>query len=376
MRKLLPKYRLFILIGFLSFLLFPIVQKKFVLFDIEPLSGAIVAPVQPKFSLENWFKGDFQKNTESYLNESFGCRSLFIRTHNQLAFSLFKKAKANGVIIGKNNYLYEENYFKAYNGWDFVGEKAIQSRLEKIKYLQDTLQKLDKTLLLVFAAGKGSFYPEYFPKDYAVKPKATNYKTYLSKCKKMHINHIDFNAYFMKHKHTSKYPLYPKYGIHWSIYGMGIAADSIIHYIEQKRNITMPHIYWKKVVIEDAKDTDYDIGYGMNLLHKLTDNPMAYPVFQFENDSTKIKPRSLFISDSFYWGMFNFGISNVFTDNQFWFYNEEVYPDSYQKPLKTKEVAIKQCIQNKDVIVLMATEATLPKFGWGAIERLYDAFKK
>jgi hypothetical protein len=34
--------------------------------------------------------------------------------NNQLAFSLFNKAKANGAVVGKENYLYEENYIKAY----------------------------------------------------------------------------------------------------------------------------------------------------------------------------------------------------------------------------------------------------------------------
>ena len=376
MHKIYKTYRVIILIGFLSFLLLPAIQKKFNFIDVEPLSGAITPPQKAVFSIRNWFTGEYQKQSEKYLDESFGFRSLFIRTHNQIAFSLFNKAKANGVLIGKNNYLYEENYLKAYNGWDFVGEKAIKSRLSKIKYLQDTLQKLNKTFILIFAAGKGSFYPEYFPKAYKVKPKRTNYKTYISICKKMKINCIDFNAYFLQQKNKSTYPLYPKYGIHWSIYGMGIAADSIIHYIESKRGIKMPHIYWNKITIEDAKDTDYDIGYGMNLLHKITDNPMAYPVFQFENDSNKVKPSSLFISDSFYWGMFNLGISNVFTDNQFWFYNEEVYPESYSKPLKVRDLDLKKCIASKDVIVILATEATLPKLGWGAIESMYFSYRK
>lgn len=375
MSKWQKTYRILILVGFLSFLILPAIQKHFVFVDVEPLSGAIISPTKGTFSLKNWFKGDYQKQTEKYIDESFGFRSLFIRTHNQLAFNLFNKAKANGVLIGKNNYLYELNYIKAYNGWDYVGSKKIKSQLLKIKYLQDTLQQLNKTLLIVFAAGKGSYYPEFFPQEYKVKPSKTNIKTYLKFCKSMGINHIDFNSYFVKQKNQTRYPLYPKYGIHWSYYGMGIAADSMINYIEHKRKIRMPHLFWKNVIVEDAKESDYDIGYGLNLLHKFTDNLMAYPFYQFEQDSSLIKPRSLFISDSFFWGMFYFGISNAFTENQFWFYNEDVYPDSYINSLKAKDVALKKCIDHKDIIVIMATEATLPKFGWGFIERMYKAYK-
>ena len=375
MGKWQKTYRTFILLGFLTFLILPAIQKHFVFVDVEPLAGAIVPPEKGTLSLKNWVNGDYQKQTEKFIDESFGFRNLFIRTNNQLAFTLFNKAKANGVLIGKNKYLYEVSYLKAYNGWDYVGEKAIKSRVEKLRYLQDTLQKLNKQLIVVFAAGKGSFYPEFFPKEYQTKPGKTNYKSYVNACKKLGVNHIDFNAYFVSQKHKSKYPLYPKYGIHWSTYGMGLVADSIIRYIEKKRTIRIPHLYWNKVNLEDAKESDYDIGYGMNLLHKMTDNQMAYPVFQYENDSLKTKPRSLVISDSFFWGMFNFGISTVFTDNQFWYYNEDVYPDSYQTPLKTKEVNLKKCIATKDVIIIMATEANLPKLGWGFIERMYESYK-
>ncbi len=376
MSKWQKTYRTCILLGFLTFLILPAIQKHFVFVDVEPLAGAIVPPEKGTLSLKNWFNGDYQKQTEKFIDESFGFRNLFIRTNNQLAFTLFNKAKANGVLIGKNKYLYEVSYLKAYNGWDYVGEKAIKSRVEKLRYLQDTLQELNKQLIVVFAAGKGSFYPEFFPKAYQTKPGKTNYKTYVTTCKKLGVNHIDFNAYFVSQKNKSKYPLYPKYGIHWSTYGMGLAADSIIRYIEKKRTIRMPHIYWNKVSLEDAKESDYDIGYGMNLLYKITDNQMAYPLFQYDSDSLKTKPSSLVISDSFFWGMFNFGISSVFTDNQFWYYNEDVYPDSYQKPLKTKDVNLQKCIAAKDVIIIMATEATLPKLGWGFIERMYETYKK
>ena len=52
-----------------------------------------------------------------------------------------------------------------------------------------------------------------------------------------------------------------------------------------------------------------------------------------------------------------------------------MYPDSYQTPLKTKDVNLQKCIAAKDVIVIMATEANLPKLGWGFIERMYESYK-
>jgi len=376
MKDFSNKLRVVLFLGILLFLITPFIQGKFKFINVTPLRGDIT-PIEKKyFNLKEWFNGEYQTQNEKFFNESFGFRNVFIRVNNQLAFSLFNKAKANGVIIGKNNYLYEENYIKAYNGLDFIGTDSITHRMQRLKYIQDTLSKLNKDLILVFAAGKGSFYPEYFPDNYRFKKDSINYKTHVSIAKKLGLRIIDFNKYFIENKNKSKHPLYPQYGIHWSYYGMCIAADSIIRFIEKTRNIDMPNLYWNKIEIDNAKESDYDIADGMNIIFKLRSFKMAYPQVQFQNDSGKTKPSLLVVSDSFYWGMFNFGISNSFSTSHFWFYNKQIFPDSYKSLKETNQVDLKDEIKQHDVIIIMATEATLPNLGWGFIENTYDLFKK
>ncbi len=217
----------------LGILVVPILQSKFSFIDVAPLKGAIVLTEKKYINAKDWFSGEYQLQEEKYLNESFGFKNLFIRINNQIAFSIFNKAKANGVIIGKNNYLYEDNYIKAYYGTDFIGNDSISHRIEQLKFIQDTLGKLNKTIIVVYAAGKGSFYPENFPKEYLREKGKTNYENHVSLSKEYGLNYIDFNKYFIENKNKSKYPLYPQYGIHWSNYGACIAADSMIHYIEK-----------------------------------------------------------------------------------------------------------------------------------------------
>ena len=375
MRKTSLKIRRGILLILLVLLLLPVIQTKFHIIRLAPLNGAITAPQNEYFDITNWFSGTYQEKKENYLNESFGFRNWFVRINNQLAFSLFNKARANGVVVGKKNYLYEENYIKAYYGTDFVGYDSILHRMQRLKFVQDTLMKLNKDLILIFAAGKGSFYPEFFPEKYKAERGTTNYKTYVNLAEKFKIPYIDFNRYFVENKNKKQYPLYPQYGIHWSYYGMGLVADSIIHFIEKKRNIDMPDLYWNDVKIAQPKEIDYDIADGMNILHRLKSFDMAYPDYQFQPDSGKIKPRVLVISDSYYWGMYNFGISNAFSNSHFWFYNRQIYPDSFQTPLETNQVDLREQINNHDVIILMATEATLPDFGWGFIKNTFNYYK-
>lgn len=55
-------------------------------------------------------------------------------------------------------------------------------------------------VLLVFAASKGQFYPEYFPDSSNVVRTTTNYERHLKLANELGINFIDFNAYFYKIK--------------------------------------------------------------------------------------------------------------------------------------------------------------------------------
>jgi hypothetical protein len=341
---------------------------------LASLKGWVVLHEKQGFTWKSWFDGTWQEEEELYLNDHFGYRSFFVRLNNQISYSFFGKAKAAGVIIGKNNYLYEENYIKAYYGTDFVGEDSIRFRMEKLKYIQDTLAKLNKNIILIFAAGKGSFYPEYFPEEYKTEKGITNYQTYLKYANLFNINYIDFNKYFVDNKYKSTYPLYPQYGIHWSEYGALLAADSILRYIEKLCQIDLPNLYWDQVALQQPQKTDYDIAEGLNLMFHLRSFEMAYPKMAFESDTGKIKPSVIAVADSYYWQMFNFGISSAFNLSHFWFYNKQIYPDSHQSSLETSQINMGDEIAKHDVIIIMATEATLPSLGWGFIENAYDFF--
>ena len=375
-RKFKISFKEILLVFILLILIFPAFQQATGLIRVEWLKGSIDAVESDSLTLKSWLSGDYQDQNEKYQNDNFGFRNAFIRLNNEISFDFFKKALANGVIIGKENYLFEENYIKAYYGTDFIGKDSIEHRMKRLKFVQDTLSKLNKDLVLIFAAGKGTYYSEFFPDEFVTKKGITNYEYHLKWAKSLHINYIDFNSYFLKNKKTTKYPLYPQYGIHWSKYGMCLAADSIIHFIEKKRSIDMNTIYWDQVDMENPKEEDYDIADGMNLIFKLGSFKMGYPQLKFENSPQKIKPNLLVISDSYYWGMYNFGLSQVFDKSHFWYYNKEIYPETFSKPLAPLDVDLKKEINDHDVILLMSTQATLPDLGWGFIERMYQLYKK
>ena len=371
------KYSKILFIIILLILLTPFLYQLSRLPDISKLNGDIKLEKKAEFSWATWFAEDYQKQQEKYVNQKFGFRSTFVRINNQIAFSLYGKAKANGVIIGKKNYLYEEAYIRAYFGNDFIGKEKIDEKISKIKAIQDVLKKKNKDLIIIFAAGKGSFYPEYIPDSFITEKTITNYDYYLQRVKEENINHIDFNLWFREMKDTSTYLLYPKTGIHWSKYGMVLVADSLIKYIEDMRQIDMPDFYWLDIELahDNPNTTDRDIEKGMNLLFRMPIKLMAYPkVIEFD-EKNKTKPKVSVFADSYYWGLYNMGLSSKAFDNgQFWFYNKNVYTPNAKNKTKVSDINYKEAISNQDVIILMATDATLHKFAFGAIDDLYNFF--
>lgn len=213
------------------------IQQVFEFKALEPLKGTVNNPEDATFSKKDWIDGTYQEKKELYINSMFGFRSFCIRLNNQIAFNFFNKAKANGVIVGKENYLYEESYINAYTGKDFLGEDSISHTLNRLKFISDTLSRLNKQLIIVFAAGKASYFPEYIPDKYLPILEKTNYKSLSDGAKKLGLNVIDFNKWFVENKNKSKYPLYPLQGVHWSTYGTTLAADSLIRKIEFLRKL-------------------------------------------------------------------------------------------------------------------------------------------
>jgi len=347
----------------------PLLQYCFHFAGEKGLKGAIIESQKPAFSLSSFQNVKFQEEYEKYFNEKFGFRSSFVRLNNQIKYWLFQKVQANGVVIGKEGYLYEYNYIKAYYGSDFIGDDKLEKNVMELKYIQDRLKEMNKTLIVVLAPGKGSFFPEYFPDSCIRKGGPTNYTRYDSYMTKHKLNYVDMNSWFLKMKPTAKYPLFPKSGIHWSKYGEVLAMDSLLKFIENKTTLKYPTIKIKSIdVSAKNKERDYDIGEGLNLMFQTSTYPMAYPTFEIVHPERNTH-KTLVVADSYYWGMFNFGFSSsVFNNGDFWFYNQEVYPEHFKKQTLVSSVDFKKKIEENEVIILLATDANLFKFPFGFSE--------
>lgn len=358
-------------------MLFPLIQHTGHIIKEWELKGDIKEVPSVPLTRSDWFSGEYAKKTDEYMTNNFGLRSYAVRLDNQLAYSLFGELRAKQVVVGKNNYLYEDNYISAYTGLDFLGEDAIRKKVKQFKFIQDSLEARGKHLLIVLAAGKASFYPEYIPDEMMIETDSTNYHFYAQELEQQGIQHIDFNRWFIENKGKLRYPLYPKTGIHWSEYGMGLAADSIIRKVEKLGNWDLPNLEWEIVdYVDERRQIDNDIEVALNIIEEFPNFKMAYPHFKFDTkgkDSTNV----IMISDSFFWRMFNLGVMpKAFPDGQFWYYNSKSYPKHFENTTLVSELDLNEEIDKTDVIIMMASETNLHKFPWGADQQFSKYFNK
>lgn len=356
-------------------LLLPILQSNYEIFEIEPLEGITIAE-KPKFNKESYWNLSWQEKYTSYLNDNFGLRAWLIRFYNQGQFELFNATKAPGVVIGKQGELFIESYIDDHIGRNFIGQSKINAQVQKIKTLQDSLKARGKDLIVVFAPGKASFYPELIPDRFMSKKKdITNYKSYATTFVQNGVNFIDLNKWFFENKNKFKHKVYPKYGTHWNHYGMCLGLDTILKYIEKKRNINIPDLDYSIVNYNTAlKGNDFDIGVLTNLLMPIEKDANPYPVYKYKTIAGNVKPDVLVVGDSYWWCPVGDNLpGHFFKEDEYWFYNKTQLINN-EKRQETKDINLSAALAKRDVVLLIATEATFYMFPYGFTDNAYKLY--
>lgn len=342
------------------------------------LTGIVISNTKPEFNKTNWFSGLYQNETDDYNNDHWALKEIMVRWNNQVYYDLFRQIRVNGFVSGKEDYIFSEGYIFSAFGDDLIPESNIKNLLQKAKVVQDTLKAKGIDLLLVYAPGKGEHCKEFVQEKYIHPIKSTNHARFVNYSRELGVNTLDLLTYFNNLKSSTAYPLFPKFGHHWSYYGACLASDTIIGTIEKLQNKDLPDLSWNEMeVVDTARSRDADVLKSMNLLRLPQQNmKLAYPRLLFEQDSSKNTTRVLTISDSYWYDQVYMGIpQNCFAGGQFWYYYNKVIPSP--KPGEKVEVwqlNLKEEIEKNRVIMLLYSDGNLPKFGNHFIEDAYELY--
>lgn len=353
--------------------------RSFTLKDNKPdLTGIVISDEKPKLTSASWFDGGYQEVMDDYNNDHWAFKEISVRLNNQLYYDLFNQLRVKGFVSGKDNYVFSEEYIFSAFGDDMVDEKKVLTLMQKAKVIQDTLKKKGIDMLFVYAPGKGEYCVEYVEDKYKHPIKQTNHNLYTKYGKQYGINQLDLYSWFNQMKPTTQYPLFPRFGHHWSYYGECLAIDTIIHHIENLHHCDMPDIRFGNIdVVDTARSRDADVLKSMNLYSNPDQNmKLAYPQVGWENDSLKNTTRVLTLSDSYWYGPVYMGILNgAFGGGYFWYYYNKVIPSPVPgEKVEVWQLDLKQSIEAHHVIMLLYSDGNLGAFGNNFIHDAYEMY--
>ncbi len=336
----------------------------------RPLVGrAAEETPHPVFTLAGWFSGSFQEAALQRANQAFAFRTWLVRLNNQIAFSLWGRAKANGVLIGPGLFLSDRLHVEAWNGTDFVGEEAIRVRLAALKRLDAALASRGGRALLVVVPGKATTYPELVPSGSTPPFAPRNREVWARLALEASVPFLDLTPRFLEHRRSSPHPLFSPYGIHWTALGVVIGMQEVLATLEVRTGRELARIELLGVEETDRiQPVDRDIGDGMNLLFPLPKVELAYPKVRVVTEG-KWRPRALVVADSYFWNVFDLPLSReVFSSLRFWFYRNELHEHGRPMTFPKGEAALARLLDEADVVLILAADANLPRVGWGFLE--------
>jgi hypothetical protein len=344
-------------------LLLPLQYKK--------LNGVTDPVPAVDFSLKTWWEGGFQESKAEYLANNYGARSLMVRLFNQIDYSLFGTIHAKGVVEGKNQHLYGDDYLNGFCGNDFEQKKAqVEEMAAATSELQQYLHARGKNLLVVLAPGKVAFEPENRPDAYNCPPtEKTVYHHTINQFKaKPNIDYIDLVPYFQTQKTKALYPLFTAYGVHWSRYGAAVAFDTVSRYIAKRYGQDLPTFKIPTVRTTcdcSTDDEDCDMLNLMNLAFpKKLPTYRALPNIEWD---TIVKPKMnvLFVTDSFMWTWIGQRFpEKTFENYYFWYYNNDSW-DKKGTNAKVADLDLKTILDQTDLVVFLDNETQGGGIGHG-----------
>lgn len=343
-------------------------------FRVKPLNKLSPSP-NTTLSLKAWWDGSYQEKKANYLNDAFGFRNTFLRLARDYDFYLFHQLKGLDVVVGKENYLFGQNYIDAYNSIFTNHEADLQGKANYFKTIETALAKCNKTMVTVLAPNKVGYFNEYLP-DYVPKKSGINAnEVFCQTAKQNGLNALDFHTIFMQKKGKSRYPLFTQLGIHWSNASMvEFVLDSVLQRIATKRNITKPTI---EITADNTSSKcisgDCDYEWMANLYTPIKEFPLSYPSVVVKHTQDTKKLNVVLFGDSFYGAIQDANVfKDIFKSTQFVWYNEYIRNDATRAERPYKDIDFTKMIDTTDVFIFLASPTNVAGMGWGNQHDLAD----
>lgn len=364
-----------------------LIQTYFRPFDDMVLSGAEQKARPGVPALNDIISGKFQNSIETWLKQNIGFRGTFVKTDNQINFSLFNefsRSHPRKILLGNNRELFEEPYIDNFNRLTLLPLPVLVKKADDIQRLQEKLKARNVRFILLITPSKATIYPEAVPEKYILDHaagKKDNYEIIVPMLEQRGVNIVDSREIFLDLKKKGTTHLFPSSGSHWSLYGGYLFGTKLIERMEQLFGQRMVRMRMKMLIpSREPIDLDKDIARLGNILFTrslFTD--YRYPATYPDAPANAFRPNALLVGSSFCWNLIQYlDQNNVFSRLNFYYYfnTDWVYPGRIRHAISRDSINWNRDVFTKDIIIVEINEIQMHEAGFGFIEAALNALDR
>lgn len=169
----------------------------------------------------NW-NPDFLTDTMTWYTDHFFLRQELISAGNWLKANLLGTSGAEGVLVGKNGWLYYADTLQDYTGTNPLTQRELFCIANNLALLAEYAESTGREFLFAAAPNKNSLYPENMPQT-GVTAQQTDAERLYALLEQMGVPYADLHAAFTAEEEV----LYFAHDSHWNSKGAALAADRI-----------------------------------------------------------------------------------------------------------------------------------------------------
>ena len=356
---------MFSVLALLMFL--PMFQQVTGVFRFNGLEGVFDKTEKPELTFDGYVTGEYQKQLEAYTGENFGFREPVIRLYNQYLWDFYRKTFAQDVVCGKSNWLFYPQNVSDYYGTEIYrwidstanASEVFGREIDEMCLLRETLKPFGIDFLMFMAPEKGFLYSEYLPEHERDTTTINAREFFADGLEEKHFPYIEMTRWFQQIKDTVSYPLIPQTGAHWN-FSCVFAADSLFRLMEQVKGIGLADLKIGSIrSVPRNSESDRDLENLLNLQRwiRLSNGLAPETDVEILADSATVKPKVLFIGNSYLWRINHYvPLNQVFDEVEFWYYNSTAYygPD-LNEICEVKEYDLLEKMFDFDYIVWFTT---------------------
>lgn len=174
---------------------------------------------------------DFLSEAGEYFQDHFGFRQQLVTANALINGKIFGVSTADGVIQGKNGWLYYKDSLSDYLGTEPMSERALFNVAHTLSMMQDYTEKTGAKFLFTIAPNKNTLYGENMPYyDSMIVSEDKNMDRIEAYLEKENVNYVNLKEIL----ESSDEVLYHERDSHWNNKGAALAGDALMTALDKE----------------------------------------------------------------------------------------------------------------------------------------------